>query len=86
MDVYQYDAQADTININDITTNDVNRNILNRMQSADVEGQSKELWISNEEESDTDYRPEAAHDMGWLGYFVGRHEALTRLCIGSIVP
>jgi len=36
-----------------------------------------QLWIRDEVEDHTDYRPEGLHDMGWLGYFVGRHEHLT---------
>jgi len=47
----------------------------------------EQLWIRNEVEDHTDYRPEGISDMGWLGYFVGRHEHLKYLHIkGNFVP
>ena len=68
-----YDAQAGSIKIEDIATNDNNRIVLNRMKRNNAKDHNKDsLWIQNEHDDDgedcVDYVPEGAEDMGWLGY------------------
>jgi len=82
-----YNAQADTININDIATTDNNKFILNNISRRNVNiikgatENSEQLWIRDEVEDHTDYRPEGISDMGWLGYFVGKNEHIKKLFI-----
>ena len=89
--VQAYDAQAETIKVEDIATNGNNIIVLSRLQrnndEADVD---KALWIQNnhdeEGEGCVDYCPEGPKDMGWLGYFVGRHKHLLELYIRDFEP
>jgi len=83
-----YDEQADTIKIEDITTDIKNRIILRRLKNNKYENEwNKFLWIQNNrndgdsEEGCTDYVPGQAYDMGWLGYFVGKSSVLRILSI-----
>lgn len=78
-----YDEQADTIKVEDITTNEKNRTII-RLLSTTPSEHGWTLFIQNEhhpndEEDYTDfnhYSPEGSHDMGWLGYFIGKSERM----------
>ena len=83
MDINTYDAQADTIDVDDITTNSNNRIVLRRIKRNDANDEDNEcLSIQNVHYSvGGDYVPEGADDMGWLGYFVGKNEHLKRLHI-----
>ena len=93
MDVGVYDAQADTINVDDIATNSNNRFILKRIKRNDADD-NNELHIQNLHDDDddedwgeeSDYSPEGADDMGWLGYFVGKNEHLDQLFIKPFTP
>jgi len=81
-----YDAQAATINVEDIATGENNRFILSNIRSnrkgvMKLGEANEQLWIRDEVEDHTDYRPEGAHDMGWLGYFVGKHKHLDEMHI-----
>ena len=71
--VHAYDAQADTIRVEDIVSEWSNRSVLKRIKR---NNEFTYLSIQNnhdeEGEDCTDYCPEGANDMGWLGYFVGR--------------
>jgi len=88
MNTIQYDAQADSINVEDIATNVNNRIVLSRIKR-NCEGDSEVLYIQNEQEIDLDagetgedcidYVPEGAKDMGWLGYFIGKNNHLKEL-------
>ena len=84
-----YDAQADTINVDDIATNSNNRIVLRRIKRNN-EDDTNELWIQNEHDKDgedcVDYVPEGADDMGWLGYFVGKNQHLEDLMIETFIP
>ena len=75
-----------TIKINDIASLDINRSVLCVLQRANLP--FDELWIGcdmnivlNKENDNIIYVPESSHDMGWLGYFIGRHEHLKNLYI-----
>ena len=80
--IQMYDAQADSINIEDIATNDNNRIILRRMKRNNSDDHDS-LFIQNLHDQDgeacEDYVPEGAHDMGWLGYFIGKSDYLNKL-------
>jgi len=77
-----YEAQADSIKVEDIATNDNNRIILRRMKRNNPEDHDQ-LYIQNQHDQDgedcEDYVPEGAHDMGWLGYFIGKSDYLNKL-------
>ena len=83
-----YDAQADTIDVDDIATNSNNRIVLRRLRRNDANDENNDsLWIQNVHDKDgedcIDYVPEGTYDMGWLGYFVGKNEHLRKLNIRS---
>ena len=84
-----YDAQADSINIEDIASNENNRLMLNRMKRNDPEDNDK-LWIHSQHDENgedcEDYVPEGTNDMGWLGYFIGRNKQLKQLGFISPTP
>ena len=83
MDVNMYEAQADSINVDDIATNSNNRRVLRRLQRNEA-SESKSLYIQqNHDRNISGYFPEGADDMGWLGYFIGKNEHLEELYISS---
>ena len=93
MDVNLYEAQADSIDVDDIATNSNNRIVLRRLQINEASKYTNSLYIQNapnedEDQSDecTYYFPEGADDMGWLGYFVGKNQHLEELMIVPFTP
>ena len=84
--IQMYDAQADSINIEDIATNDNNRIILRRMKRNNSDDHDS-LFIQNLHDQDgeacEDYVPECTHDMGWLGYFIGKNDQLRQLSLSA---
>jgi len=85
-----YDEQADTIRMEDITTDINNRIVLRRLRNnkyGEYGDENEYLWIQNHhDEADgfetcTDYVPGGPFDMGWLGYFVGKSNVLRNLSI-----
>jgi len=78
-----YDAQASSIKIEDIAASENNRVILERIRRNNAEDCNNDaLYIvrnHDEVEDNTDYCPEGAKDMGWLGYFIGKHNHLKEL-------
>jgi len=86
----QFKALEDSINIEDITSNDNNRIVLRRIKRNSANSDRQSLYIQNhyhqEGEGCIDYVPEGAHDMGWLGYFVGKNNHLKTLDIGPFTP
>ena len=85
MDVKMYEAQDDTISVDDIATNSNNRNVLRRIKRNKVDD-SNELFIQNHYDRVGDYRPEGAYDMRWLGYFVGKNDYLKNLYMRPFEP
>ena len=86
--IQMYDAQADSINLEDITNNEINLIMLSRIRRNNA-ADSEILYIQNEQEIDLDigetgedcidYIPEGDKDMGWLGYFIGKNNHLKEL-------
>ena len=74
-----YDAQANTISVDNIATSDNNVYVLRRLQRNDADD-ANSLWLQNHHDEDRerciDYVPEGITDMGWLGYFIGKNEHL----------
>ena len=83
-----YEAQADTINVDDIAKNRNNRIILHRLRRNDTDDENYELLcIQNHANACTTYySPEGADDMGWLGYFIGKNQHLKDLIIVPFTP
>ena len=96
METQIYDAQADTINVDDIVTDDWNRIFMRSIKDDNIES----MWIVQdyglvEIQNGQDYNvrkkcnyyvPEGSHDMGWLGYFVGKNHCLEYLLLGNFIP
>jgi len=81
-----YDAQASSIIIEDITTDESNRMILKRMRR-NKNTHIYTLYIQNQHQNEEDcneYVPEGANDMGWLGYFIGKSNDLKDLYISDV--
>jgi len=78
MDEYNYDALACTVNIEDITSREINRNILRLLKDDDPS--LTKLWICDlgDDEEGTTYIVSDDDDdgMGWLGYFIGKSSNL----------
>ena len=87
--VQMYDAHADSIDIDDIASNENNRIILDRIKRNNPEDHDQ-LYIQNEHDEDgegcEDYVPEGTNDMGWLGYFIGSNGNLRSLCFSTFTP
>ena len=91
-----YDAQADSMNVRKIASNDNNRNILRRIKINSIDefntiGDDIDiLYIQSQIDEhgygENNYVPEGAKDMGWLGYFVGVSEHLEQLHFGPLTP
>jgi len=82
-----YDAQADSIKMEDIAKNYNNRIVLERIRTNE---KGASLYIQNEHDDNgegcVDYVPEGAKDMGWLGYFVSKSNCLEKLYIRDFEP
>jgi len=77
--IQMYDAQADSIKVEDIATNESNRDILRRIKRNCPSG-GNILYIQNQHGgSRSGYIPEGVEDMGWLGYFVGKNNHIKEL-------
>lgn len=80
---HEYDAQAGTIKMSDITSDEGNAEILRRLKNNEPGLTSMCMCNEEDEMNNNDYFPESARDMGWLGYFVGNNTHLTNLtCFG----
>lgn len=88
MNDIQYKAQADSINVEDITTNTHKRSLLRRLQVPGGGDVVTDLSIQSEHgegSSIIDYVPEDINDIGWLGYFIGKSEHLKNLFLYPLV-
>jgi len=83
MEVYnKYAALADTIKIEDITSNTINQSILQRLKDNDLEFTTL-VYTTNhfteQESNDHYYLPSGREDVGWLGYYIGQNTKLQEL-------
>ena len=90
-DINVYNAQADTISVDAITSSSNNRIVLRRHQrnsfeSDDYDRDNDILYLNQHDGNGICYVPEGAYDMGWLGYFVGNNEHLKKLYIRPFTP
>ena len=77
-----YETQADSIDVDILSTNSNNRIVLRRLQINEASQNTDSLFILNEHVVfASTYCPEGAYDMGWLGYFIGKSEHLKELHI-----
>ena len=77
MEGYDYDAAASTVKINDITSDDTNRDILRRLKENDPDFDM--LEVVSRSIDDCECLPESAHDLGWVGCFIGKNTTLKEL-------
>ena len=74
-----YAALADTIKIEDITSNEQNQTILRQLKEHDPDLEAVHLCGDDEADSTNAYIPEKDEDIGWLGYFIGQCTTLHEL-------
>jgi hypothetical protein len=90
MERYNYDTAATTVNIEDITSDDANRNILRQLKDDDptftvlrlCQNYPNARWgysLHGPLRQIKDYCPESARDLGWVGYFIGKNTKLGEL-------
>ena len=77
MEGYDYDAAARTVEIDDITSDATNREILRRLKENDPT--FYQLWLVSRQGRASMYCPDGAHDFGWLGYYIGENTVLKKL-------
>ena len=70
-----YAALANTIKIEDITSKELNREILHKLKNNDES--FDKLFIMDEGTGDNDeYIPDEGEDIRWLGYYIGQNTKL----------
>lgn len=75
-----YAALADTIKIEDITSNEQNQTILRQLKENDPDLKVIYLFTGDDEaDSTNEYIPDKDEDIGWLGYFIGQCTTLHEL-------
>ena len=87
MDEYnKYAALADTIKIEDITSNKRNQSLLKKLK--DNNEDFNQMWICNEEQvcDHRDYVFDSAEDLAWLGYYLGQNTSLEELYFNCSPP
>ena len=78
----KYAAQADTIKIEDITSDKRNQSILQRLKDNDLEFTILSYTngdINGHDSYEDCYLPDDEEDVGWLGYFIGSNTKLQEL-------
>ena len=73
-----YAALADTIKIEDITSKELNREILHKLKNND-ESFDKIFIMQDSSGDGDDYIPDDGEDLGWLGHFIGQNTKLLEL-------
>ena len=71
-----YAALADTIKIEDITSDETNQEILHKLKDNDERFDKLYIMDDNGSSDDVDYIPDEGEDLGWLGYFIGNNKKL----------
>jgi len=72
---FDYAALADTIKIEDITSNNQNQSILHKLKDNDESFDSLHI-VDDEADDDDEYYPIDGEDIGWLGYYIGQNTKL----------
>ena len=82
----KYDALACSIKVEDITSDELNQNILRRLKDNDPE--LDKLFICGEDKicDELDFCPTNGKELGWLGYYIGKSTNLQQLHIISSLP
>ena len=78
-----YDAAASTIKIEDITTDEINREILRKLKGNDPTFEKLRVYEERSSHLDNRYCPQGARDFGWLGYYIGQNTYLRKLILRS---
>ena len=82
MEGYDYDAAARTVEIEDITSDAINREILRKLKDNDPN--FDKLWVREDGDcGGTEYFPEGARELGWVGYYIGNNTSLKALRLTS---
>ena len=86
----KYDALAGTMNIEDISSNEDNQEILRRLKENDPTFTNLCICNQNQIEDEFefcpnkfDFCPTNGEELGWLGYFLGKSTTLDKLYISS---
>ena len=82
MEGFDYDAAASAIKIDDITTDETNREILRKLKENDPEFDNLVVCSTRDEDDyrdDNEYCPQSAREMGWVGYYIGKNTTLQEL-------
>ena len=82
MEGYDYDATASAIKIEDITTDETNREILRKLKEYDPEFDQLVVCSTRDDDDffcDNAYCPKSPNDMEWLGYHIGNNSILQGL-------
>ena len=78
-ELYNYAAMADTIKIEDISSNKQNQTILRQLKENDPDLEAVHLCGDDEADNTNEYIPDKDEDIGWLGYFIGQCTTLHEL-------
>lgn len=80
-DFQQYYAVADTINIREITSRELNARLLRRVKCSH-KGLT-DLSVNYWDETGGNFDPDSAEELKWLGYFIGLNTRLKKLSISG---
>ena len=86
MEGYNYDMRSRTTKIEDISTDETNREILRWLKENNPDFDELVVCSTRDEDNlfgDSEYCPKSANDMGWLGYFIGQNTTLRELELRS---
>ena len=90
MEGYDYEAAARAIKIEDIVRSPINREILCKLKENDPNLVNVAVIGSLHDNIDLidhnglhEYHPEGAHDLGWVGYYIGKNTYLKKLQLAN---
>ena len=87
-DFDEHAALAGEIQVNDIASNQRNREFLQWIKNNDKE--FTDMWLLGNdsevtgEDDEADYRPTGSYELGWLGYYLGKNTQLKHLRLGAL--
>eukprot|EP00986_Skeletonema_menzelii_P008047 scaffold3302_cov146-Skeletonema_menzelii.AAC.2 len=76
-DYSYYEAHAADVELDEITSDEYNKQILHRLRDHDL----KSIYVG---ERIDDFAIREGDDLGWLAYFIGRSESLRELTIDGL--